>query len=397
MILARKIRIFPTQEQEIKFIKSAGVARWAYNYFIGTNFDLYETYIKNGKSGDRYISGDDVRKIINNDLKRTTHKWLSEVGSNVMKQAVKDAEKAYKDYLCGTRGKPKFKKKGKSDPSFYVNYETLKKTKIGFHGEKLGDVRTAEPLPDLQYGEKYVNPRITFDGKYWYISVGYRVNEQELVTGGESIGIDLGIKDLATISNGTVYKNINKSERIRKLKRKLKREQRKLSRMLENNVDHYISSKSGKGRIPVYKRNLSECSNIQKQKKKIKLIYRTLHNIRENYLHQVTTEIVKTKPSRIVIEDLNVSGMLKNRHLSDAIKEQKFYRFREMIEYKSKLHGIDVDFADRWYPSSKTCSCCGNLRKDLKLSDRVYICDCCGMRIDRDLNAAINLSNYKST
>ena len=397
MILARKIRILPTPEQEIKFIKSAGVARWAYNYFIGTNFDLYETYIKNGKSGDSYISGDDVRKIINNDLKKTTHKWLSEVGSNVMKQAVKDAEKAYKDYLCGTRGKPKFKKKGKSEMSFYVNYESLKKTKDGFHGERLGNVRTAEPLPDLQDGEKYVNPRITFDGKYWYISVGYRVVEQELVMGGESIGIDLGIKDLATISNGTVYKNINKSKRIRKLKRKLKREQRKLSRMLENNVDHYIPSKSGKGRIPVYKRNLSECSNIQKQKKKIKLIYRTLHNIRENYLHQVTTEIVKTKPSRIVIEDLNVSGMLKNRHLSDAIKEQKFYRFREMIEYKSVLHGISVDFADRWYPSSKTCSCCGNIKKDLKLSDRVYICDCCCMRIDRDLNAAINLSNYKST
>lgn len=396
MILVRKIRILPTPEQEIKFIKSAGVARWAYNYFIGTNFDLYEAYIKNGKSGESYISGDDVRKIINNDLKRTTHKWLSEVGSNVMKQAVKDAEKAYKDYLCGTRGKPKFKKKGKSEMSFYVNYESLKKTKDGFHGEKLGDVRTAEPLPDLQHGEKYVNPRITFDGKYWYISVGYRVDEQELVTGGESIGIDLGIKDLATISNGTVYKNINKSKRIRKLKRKLKREQRKLSRMLESNVDHYIPSKSGKGRIPVYKRNLFECSNIQKQKKKIKLIYRTLHNIRENYLHQVTTEIVKTKPSRIVIEDLNVSGMMKNKHLSEAVQEQKFYRFREMLEYKSELYGITLDFADRWYPSSKTCSCCGNIKNDLKLKDRVYRCSLCGIEIDRDLNAAINLSNYKS-
>lgn len=396
MILASKIRILPTQEQEIRFIKSSGVARWAYNYFIGTNFDLYETYIKNGKSGDSYISGDDVRKTINNDLKKTTHKWLSEVGSNVMKQAVKDAEKAYKDYLCGTKGKPKFKKKGKSEMSFYVNYESLKKTKDGFHGEKLGNVRTAEPLPDLQDGEKYINPRITFDGKYWYISVGYRVEPKEVDLKDISIGIDLGIKELATVSDGTVYKNINKSKRVRKLKKKLKREQRKLNRMLEDNTDHRVMSKSGKGTVPVYKRKLSDCKNIQKQKKKIKLIYRTLRNIRENNLHQVTTGIVKTKPSRIVIEDLNVSGMMKNKHLSEAIQEQKFYRFREMLEYKSELYGITLDFADKWYPSSKTCSCCGNIKSDLKLKDRVYRCLSCGIEIDRDLNAAINLSNYKS-
>ncbi len=396
MILGKRIRIIPTPEQEEKFIKSAGVARWAYNYFIGTNFDLYDNYIKNGKTGNRYISGNDLRKIINNDLKKTTHTWLSEVGSNVMKHAVMDAEKAYKDYLCGTRGKPKFKKKGKSEMSFYVNYESLKKTKDGFHGEKLGDVRTAEPLPDLQDGEKYINPRIKYDGKYWYISVGYKVEQKEVDLNDISIGIDLGIKELATISDGTVYKNINKSKRVRKLKKKLKREQRKLSRMLEDNTDYHAMSKSGKGTVPVYKRKLSDCKNIQKQKKKIKLICRTLRNIRENNLHQVTTGIVKTKPSRIVIEDLNVSGMIKNKHLSEAVQEQKFYRFREMLEYKSELYGITLDFADRWYPSSKTCSCCGNIKTDLKLNDRVYRCSLCGIEIDRDLNAAINLSNYKS-
>ena len=395
MILARKIRIIPTPEQEEKFIKSAGVARWAYNYFIGTNFDLYDSYIKNGKTGNRYISGNDLRKIINNDLKKTTHTWLSEVGSNVMKQAVKDAEKAYADYINGVSGKPKFKKKGKSEPSFYVNYESLKKTSNGFHGERLGNVRTAEPLPTLQDGEKYINPKIKYDGKYWYISVGYRIEPKEVDLKDISIGIDLGIKELATVSDGTVYKNINKSKRVRKLKKKLKREQRKLSRMIEDNIDHHVLSKSGKGIVPVYKRKLSDCKNIQKQKKKIKLIYRTLRNIRENNLHQVTTEIVKTKPSRIVIEDLNVSGMMKNKHLSGAVQEQKFYRFREMLEYKSELYGITLDFADRWYPSSKTCSCCGNIKKDLKLKDGVYRCLSCGIEIDRDLNASINLSNYK--
>lgn len=396
MILSKKIRIIPTSEQEEKFIKSAGVARWAYNYFIGTNFDLYDNYIKNGKVGDRYIRGNDLRKIINNDLKKTTHTWLSEVGSNVMKQAVKDAEIAYVDYINGVSGKPKFKKKGKSEPSFYVNYESLKKTSTGFRGERLGNVRTAEPLPTLQEGEKYINPRIKYDGKYWYISVGYRVEPKEVELKDISIGIDLGVKELATLSDGTVYKNINKSKRIKRLKRKLKREQRKLSRMLEANTDHYVLSKSDKGRVPVYRKKLSKCKNIQKQKKKIHLIYRTLRNIRENNLHQVTTEIVKAKPSRIVIEDLNVSGMVKNKNLSEAIQEQKFYRFREMLVYKSELYGITLDFADRWYPSSKTCSCCGTIKKDLKLKDRVYRCLSCGIKIDRDLNAAINLSNYKS-
>ena len=389
MILGKRIRIIPTPEQEEKFIKSAGVARWAYNYFIGTNFDLYDNYIKNGKTGDKYISGNDLRKIINNDLKKTTHTWLSEVGSNVMKQAVKDAEKAYKDYLCGTRGKPKFKKKGKSEMSFYVNYESLKKTKDGFHGEKLGDVRTAEPLPDLQDEEKYINPRIKYDGKYWYLSVSYDVESYQVELTGESLGIDLGIKDLAICSNGKTYKNINKTKRVKQLKKRLKREQRKLSRKMESNIKGYTSN-----RKPMFERPLDECKNFQKQKAKVKSLYKKLHDIRTNYLHQTTTEIVKTKPSRIVLEDLNVQGMMKNRHLSKAISEQCFYEFKRQMTYKCELYGIELVIADRYYPSSKTCSECGNVKKDLKLSDRIYRCDCCGLTIDRDFNASLNLARY---
>lgn len=204
----------------------------------------------------------------------------------------------------------------------------------------------------------------------------------------------MGIKELAVISNqsGTEikkYYNINKTHEVKRLERKLKREQRKFSRKILMNTSHYI----GKSR-PIYNKDLELCKNIQKQRGIIQQLYRRLLNIRTNYLHQTTTEIVKTKPSRIVLEDLNVSGMMKNRHLSKALMCQKLYEFRRQIEYKAELYGIEVVIADRFYPSSKTCHVCGNVKKDLKLSDRVYRCDCCGNIIDRDVNAPINLANY---
>ena len=391
MLTAKKIRLKPTPEQEILFWKSAGTARWAYNYFLSENERIYKEYIDNGKTGVKYISGAEVRKYINNTLKKTTHTWLSEVGSNVMKQAVSDAEKAFKEWLAGKRGKPHFKSRRKSKISFYVNYERLSRKNGGFHGEKIGFVWTSESLPKLPEGEKYSNPHISFDGKYWYLSVGYPVEPNKTELSGESLGIDLGIKSLAVCSNGKAYKNINKSARMKKLNKRLKREQRKLSRMIENNISGY-----GEKRKPIFTRPLKECSNIMRQIQNIRLINKRITDIRTNHLHQTTSEIVKTKPSRIVMETLNVRGMMKNRHLSKAIAEQCFFEFKRQIKYKSEFYGIELVEVPTYYPSSKTCSRCGVIKKDLKLSDRVYRCESCGAVIDRDLNASINLANYQS-
>ncbi|MBR1728381.1 MAG: transposase [Selenomonadaceae bacterium] len=387
MIRAVKIRLLPTPEQEILFWKSAGVARWSYNYFLSENEKLYQEYLKNDKTGNKSISEGKIRKHINNVLKKTTHKWLSEVSSNVMKQAVKDANIALQRFFKESSGYPRFKSRHKSKISFYVNYESLKRLANGFQGERLGYIKTAYPLPKIK--GHYSNPHISFDGKHWYLSVGFEVKTKEVELTGKSIGIDLGVKDLAVVSNGKVYGNINKTRRIKQLKKRLKREQRKVSRKIEGN----IKSRDSKRR-PTFKRPLRECRNIQRQNQKIRLIYKKLTDIINNYLHQTTTEIVKAKPSRIVMENLNVSGMMKNRHLSKAIAEQKFYEFKRQIKYKCEMYGIEFVEVDRFYPSSKTCSHCGHVKVDLKLSDRIYKCAECGLTIDRDLNAAINLANY---
>ena len=197
MLKGIKIRLNPTSEQEKLFWKSAGTARWAYNYFLSENEIIYNEYLANGKTGKRYVSGNDLRKHINNDLKPTTHNWLLEVGSNVMKQAVKDAEKAFKSFLAGEIGRPKYKSKKYSKISFYVNYESLKRVDGGFRGEKIGFVKTNQALPKLRKGCKYSDPRISYDGKYWYISFGYPVETKQEELTDESIGIDLGIKEKA--------------------------------------------------------------------------------------------------------------------------------------------------------------------------------------------------------
>ena len=395
MVKAVKIRLLPTPEQEQLFWKSAGVARWAYNYFLGLNEELYHEHLLDNTK-PKSISEGAVRKHINNDLKPTTHKWLKEVGSNVMKQAVKDADLARKRWFKGLAGKPKFKSKHRAKPSFYVNYESLKRTATGFQGEKIGDVKTAQHgkrssltnLPKLKKGEKYSNPRISFDGRAWYLSVGYEVKRKEAELSGEIIGIDVGIKELAVVSTGKFYRNINKDKRARKLKKRLRREQRKLSRKQLANIKKYKAN-----RKPIWKRPLSECKNIQKQNKTVNRTHRKIKNIRTNHLHQTSCEIVKTKPSRIVMEDLNVRGMMKNRYKARAIGEQSWHEFRRQMKYKSEYYGIEFAEADRWYPSSKKCSNCGNIKKDLKLKERTYKC-VCGFRLDRDLNAAINLAHY---
>ncbi|MGL5764509.1 MAG: RNA-guided endonuclease InsQ/TnpB family protein [Sarcina sp.] len=391
MIVATKIRLKPTKEQEVLFWKSVGVARWSYNYFLGESEKHYSEYLE-GMQDKKSINEGDVRKYINNVLKKTTHTWLKEVGSNVMKQGVKDADNARKRWFDGVANKPRFKSKRKSKSSFYVNYESLKRTKEGFKGEKIGVVKTCQPLPKIKKGEKYSNPRISFDGRCWMLSIGYNVDFEKVELTDVSLGIDVGVKDLAICSDGKVYKNINKSKKVKNISKKLKREQRKLSRKLESNIKSY-----DKNRKPIYNKPLRDMKNLQKQNKVIIDLYKKLTNMRDNYLHQCSSEIVKTKPSQIVIENLNVKGMMKNKHLSKAIGEQKLYEFKRMIQYKCEKYGINFIEVDRFFPSSKKCSCCGTIKTDLRLKDRTYICpnEECNLVIDRDKNASINLANYQ--
>ena len=381
MFRAMKIRLLPTAEQEVLFRKSAGTARWAYNYFLSENKRTYE---ETGKG----ISEGAIRKHINNVLKKTTHRWLDEVSSNVMKQAVKDANIALQRFFKKVSDYPKYKSRHRSKLSFYVNYESLKRISGGFQGEKLGKVKTACPLPKIK--GKYSNPRIIYDGRNWFLSVGYEVATEKVELTGESIGIDLGVKELAVVSTGKVYGNINKTQRVRQLKKRMRRQQRRLSRKLEGNI-----LKRNALQRPVWKRPLRECRNIERQSRHLRWTHKRLTDIRNNHLHQTTSEIVKTKPSRIVMEDLNVRGMMSNRHLSQAISEQKFYEFKRQIKYKCERYGIEFVEVDRFYASSKTCSHCGHVKTDLKLSDRIFRCPTCGLEVDRDLNAAKNLANYK--
>ena len=368
MILAKKVRLYPTKEQEQKLWQSVGTARFVYNWTLARQEENY-------KNGGKFISDGTLRKELT-QLKKSELSWLNEVSCNVAKQAVKDACDAYKRFFRGLSEKPRFKSKKRSKKSFYNDNVKLKvKDNKLVNIEKIGWIKTNEQLP---INVKYSNPRISYDNKYWYLSVGIEQEEIQEELTDVSLGIDLGLKDLAICSDGTVYKNINKTYVVRKIEKRLKRLQRQVSRKYEKN-------KKGKEYV--------KTKNIIKLEKQIQQIHRRLANIRKNYLHQTTTSIVKTKPYRIVIEDLNVKGMMKNKHLSDAIRKQGFYEFRRQLEYKCKFRGIKLVIADRFYPSSKLCSQCGKIKKDLKLNDRVYNCSC-GLSIDRDLNASINLAHY---
>jgi transposase, IS605 orfB family len=391
MLRGMKIALDLTDEQEQQMWKSVGVARWVYNYAITRNKQHYQEYL-DGKTSTKSLSGGTIQKELV-VLKNATHPWLKEVGCNVIKRAVKDWEDAHSRFFKGLCKAPKYKSKNTSKPSFYVNYESLRRVSGGFRGERLGFIKTREPLPKIPKGTHYKNPRISFDGKHWCLSLAYEVPAISVDLTDLVIGVDLGIKTLATLSTGELVENINKSHRVKQLEKQLRREQRHLARQLQANTKGYLTTEKG-GRKPIYKRSLELCSNIQETKRKIKLLYRKLSSIRLNYVHQLTSYLVKQLPKGIVIEDLNVSGMLKNKHLAKHVKDAMFYEIRRQLEYKCLQYGIQLVIADRFYPSSKTCSYCGGIKSDLKLKDRVYKCSSCGLEKDRDLNAAENLAYY---
>ena len=367
MLIAKKIRILPTSEQEVQMWKTAGAVRWAHNYVVDS------------KKKEPDLEENVLRKRITQLKKTEEYSWLKEVGNSAIHQSVIDCFKSYR-----TRGRVRFHKKATTKPSFHLKHERLRKVD-NFHVqcEKLGHVKTAEPFPTLPTSQRYYSkPTISYDNKYWYISVCIETEVSDLESPTNPVGIDLGVKDLAVIATDSehvrTFSSINKTVRVKKLERKLRRYQRKLNRQRSMRPDGT---------------ELGELKNYQKTKKKIQLIHRTLTNIRDNYLHQVTTWVVKTKPSAIVLEDLKVSNMIRNRHLAKSIQDQKFYTFRTMITYKARMRSISVILANRFLPSSKTCHNCGCLKRSLSLSERIFKCEECGYTVDRDINAAMNLAH----
>jgi putative transposase len=371
MLRVIKVRLIPSVEQEHKLWQSVGTARFIYNWTLARQEENY-------KNGGKFISDNDLRKEITILKQTEEYNWLSGVSNNVTKQAVKDGCDAYKRFFKGLANKPRFKSRKKSKPSFYNDNVKLKVKESEVLLEKVGWLQTAEQIPT---NSKYVNPRVSFDGRYWYIAIGIDRETPKVELTGESIGIDLGIKDLAVCSNGMIFKNINKTERVKKLEKRLCRLQRKVS-------NKYLKNKKGE--------EFAKTCNIIKLEKQISLAYRKLANIRNNHIHRATSRIVKTKPSRVVMETLNIQGMMKNKHLSKAIAKQCLYEFKRQMQYKCEFMGIEFVEADRFYPSSKTCSECGHIKKVLRLSERSYICEECGCIIDRDFNAAVNLSRYSA-
>ena len=395
MIKSVKIRLLPTQEQEELMFKSVGIARYAYNWGLARWQELY----KEGTKPNGYA----IKKDFNNTVKKQDEfEWLYEVSAKITAQAFDDLQDAFNNFFKGITKYPKFKSRKKSKQSFYVRYDRMNIKDNTVNIEKVGRVKftTNYNIPILK---SYNNPRCSYDGKYWYLTFGFEQGENQVeLNPNLSTGIDLGIKNLAVVNClDKPIKNINKTKEVKRLKKKLKRLQRKCSRKYEMNKISPNENKADKdetgnnqNKNNKNKPRFIKTKNIIKLEKEIKLIHRKLTNIRNNHIHQATNKIVKLRPIRVVIEDLNITGMMKNKHLSEKIREQKLYEFTRQIEYKCKFNGIKLVKADRWFPSSKMCSNCGNIKKDLKLRDRLYVCKC-GLEMDRDKNASINLGNYK--
>ena len=370
-----KTEINPTEEQKVRIRKTIGTCRFIYNFYLAHNKELHE-------SGKKFMSSCQFRVWLNNEFLPSypEYSWIKEAYSKSVTQAVNNGQTAFENFFNHKSAFPKFKKKGRSDVKMYFVRNNPKDCLCERHRIKipsLGWVRIKEKgyIPTTKDGYVIKSGHVSIKADRYYVSVLIKIPDRRTANNSsEGIGIDLGLKDFAIVSNGKTYKNINKSVRLRKLEKKLVREQRSLSRKYEN----------------IKKGESTQKRNIQKQRLKIQRLHHRIDNIRTDYINKIIAEIVKTKPSHITIEDLNVSGMMKNRHLSKEVASQKFYEFRSKLLAKCRENGIELRIVDRWFPSSKTCHCCKNIKKDLKLSDRIFRCDC-GYIEDRDFNAALNL------
>lgn len=374
MIGATKIYLSPTKAQEKLMFQSAGVSRFTYNWCLNYKKTIWETEQRDVKLQELIEKSKNYAN--DNDLD-----WFFNVAEATRKRAIKDLMLAYKNFFTGLkRGEvkyPKFKsKRGKI--SFYQREDNLryfkKENKLTLTGIGRVKIKHMDFFPD-----SIKNPRVCYDGKNWYISISTEMDEETPDLTSNILGIDLGIKELAITSDNVHYRNINKDKNVIHLKERLKRKQRRLSKKYESNKqgNKYIKTK-----------------NIIKLENEIKLIHRKLKNIRDTYIHTVTFSIVKTKPCKIVIEDLDVKRMLKNKHLSNKISEQCFYKFMQYLSYKCQYYSIELIKADRYYPSTKLCSVCGHKKTRISLSERTYTCEKCGVSIDRDFNASLNLQKY---
>ena len=379
-----KTEINPTQEQIQKINRTIGTCRFVYNFYLANNKEIYEKEKK-------FVSGMDFQKWLNNEFipNNIDYEWIKEVYSKSVKKSIMNADVAFKRFFKGQSKFPRFKKKGKSDVKMYFVKNNPKDCFCERHRiniPTLGWVRIKEKgyIPTTKSGYVIKSGTVSTKAGRYYVSVLVEEQENEKPQLNDfGLGIDLGVKEFAVVSNGKTYKNINKTAKIKKLEKQLKREQRCLSRKYEDLKKR--SKKKGE----------ATRQNIQKQVLKVQKLHQRIDNIRTDYINKTISDIVKTKPSYIVIEDLNVKGMMKNRHLSKAVASQKFYEFRTKLEEKCIELGIELRIVDRWYPSSKLCHECGCIKSDLKLSDRVYKCEC-GYYADRDFNASLNLRDAKT-
>ena len=375
-----KTEINPTEEQKARIRRTIGTCRYVYNFYLGHNKALHD-------NGEKFMTGKDFSLWLNNEYipDNPDKTWIREVYSKAVKKSIEDGCAAFTRFFKHQSDFPKFKKKGKSDVKMYFVRNNPKDCQCERHRLKiptLGWVRIKEKgyIPTTKDGYMIRSGTVSVKAGRFYVSVLVEIPDVNINNNlNEGIGIDLGLKDFAIISNGKTYRNINKSAGLKKLEKQLIREQRSLSRK-------YESLKKGES---------TQRANIQKQKLKVQKLHHKMDNIRTDYINKTIAEIVKTKPSYITIEDLNVKGMMKNRCLSKAVASQKFYEFRKRLKAKCDEKGIELRVADRFYPSSKTCHHCGSIRKNLKLSDRIYRCEC-GYVADRDLNAALNLKDAKT-
>ena len=380
MLRSFRTEINPTSEQKAKINKTIGTCRYVYNFYLDYNKCLHD-------NGEKFMTGKSFSVWLNNEyIPNNPDKiWIKEVSSKAVKKSIENGCTAFTRFFKHQSGFPKFKKKGKSDVKMYFVKNNPKDCICERHRlniPTLGWVRLKEKgyIPTTKDGWKIKSGMVSVKAGRYYVSVLVEMPDVKVTpNGGEGIGIDLGLKDFAIVSSGKAYGNINKSARIRKLEKQLRRAQRCLSRK-------YEEFKKGES---------TQRANIQKQRLKVQKLHQRLDNIRTAYVNKVIAETVKTKPSYIAIEDLNVSGMMKNRHLSKAIASQKFYEFRAKLKTKCDDNGIELRIVDRWYPSSKMCHCCGHVSKDLKLSDRIYRC-ACGYIADRDFNASLNLRDAET-
>ena len=380
MYKALKIELKLTVAQKIKVCQTIGTERFIYNEYIKYNQEQY-------KLGNKFVSANDFSKYLNNIYlpNNPDKRWIKDVSSKSVKQAMTYGEKAFKRFFKGLSSFPIFKKKGRNELGAYFVKNNKKDFEFYRHKIKIPTLKFVR-VKEYGYIPKNTNIKsgtITKIANRYFLSLIIEVKDivKTENTSTKGLGIDLGIKDTTICSDGKVFKNINKTKKVKKLKKKLKREQRKISRSIE-----YSKSK---------KIRLKELKNFNKKKLKVQKLFYRLNCIRDDYNNKIVNEITRAKLKYITIEDLKVSNMIKNRHLSKAIQEQSFYSIRTKLINKCKERNIELRLVDTFYPSSKTCSCCGSVKKDLKLNDRIYKCCNCGLEIDRDYNASIKLEKAK--